>query len=88
MLEQRPAVERAPGTVAQVGLGHTGEHRQGGTHVDEPGVLVDVPAPPDARTRQQQRGPGLHDVERPVLAHVAALVGEVVPGRVHHRDVG
>ena len=84
---ERTAVERVAVGVGEGRLGHAGQHRERGTDVDQPGVVVDEAAVRDAGAAEHQRCAGLDHVERAVLADVAAVLEELVPRGVHDRQV-
>jgi hypothetical protein len=78
-------VERRPLHVGGVAAAQRG---QGGADVDGAGDPLDDAALAHARAGQDQRRPGLHAVERAVLAQVAALLGPVVRAGVDDGEVG
>ena len=84
---ERGTVQRGTVSVVQPLLGHAGQRREGGADVDEAGVGVDESAPCDPGPTEDQRSPGLDDVQRAVLAHVPALVREPVARGVHDGEV-
>jgi hypothetical protein len=75
----------------QPGAGAGGQAEQlgqGGGHVDEAGGPVHHAEVADATAGQDERRPGLDDIEGAVLTAVAAPVLVVVGGGVHHAQVG
>ena len=77
------------GEVVAVVVGRATEQLgDGGRDVDEPAGARHQAVVAHALARDHERGAGLHDPERPVLAAVAALVLPVVRAGVQHAQVG
>ena len=77
------------GEVVAVVVGRAAEELgDGGRDVDQAAGPRHDPVVAHALPRDHERGPGLHDPERPVLASVAALVLPVVGAGVEHAEVG
>ena len=60
---ERPPVERLTAPVDEVRGGDAGERGERRADVDEARVVVDEAEPADPRAGQDERGPGLDDVE-------------------------
>ena len=76
------------GEVVAVVVGRAAEELgDGGSDVDQAAGSRHDPVVAHALPRDDERGPGLHDPERPVLASVTALVLPVVGSGVEHAEV-
>ncbi len=78
-------VERCPVHLVHGPAGQVGER---GGDVDRARHAVDDLALGDAGAGQQQRRPGLHAVQRAVLAGMPSLVDEPESAGVHDREIG
>jgi hypothetical protein len=87
VLVQHPPVHWVTVTIHKIVLRHAGQDGHRRTDVYQAGVGRGIPLSANARPGEDQRRPGLDDVEGAVLPDVPALVGEVVARGVDDGEV-
>ena len=89
LVEYRPVLMDQSGSRWPLRWRGTSQQLEDGrSHVDQAARSVDHPCRPHTGAGGDERGPGLHDTQRPVLPEVAALVAPEVGSRVLHHQIG